>query len=181
MIARNDPQLAKTIADRRPAKGLAARLIRRVTRRAPDFVIGETRAYLARWWLMPRNRWCNVYLHLILASDDDRALHDHPWPNVSILLAGGYAEFVPLDWRNPTGPSFGRLHRPGDVIFRAPAAAHRLALVPGSDSHCWSLFITGPKVREWGFWCPQGWRHWRDFTNAESGGQGEAIGKGCGE
>ena len=28
----------------------------------------------------------------------------------------------------------------------------------------WSLFITGPVIREWGFHCPNGWRHWKQFT-----------------
>jgi hypothetical protein len=36
--------------------------------------------------------------------------------------------------------------------------------------------LTGPRIREWGFWCPQGWRHWRAFT---SGRNGETIGRGC--
>lgn len=40
-----------------------------------------------------------------------------------------------------------------------------------------TLFITGPRVREWGFWCPKiGWRHWRVFTDPDNTGQ---IGRGC--
>ena len=31
---------------------------------------------------------------------------------------------------------------------------------------------------EWGFHCPKGWVHWRDFT---AGKDGEIVGKGCGE
>lgn len=44
--------------------------------REPDFVIGDD--YLRRWYVVPRNPFCNVYLHHILHSDDDRALHDQP-------------------------------------------------------------------------------------------------------
>lgn len=46
--------------------------------RLPDFVIGDDpdRPYLRRWWIVPRNEYCNVYLHEILRSDDDRAGHD---------------------------------------------------------------------------------------------------------
>lgn len=68
-------------------------LIERMTRRAPDFVIGGAeRPYLLRWFVIPRNKVFNVYLHQFLRSDDDRALHDHPWVNLSILLRGGYIE-----------------------------------------------------------------------------------------
>jgi hypothetical protein len=41
---------------------------------------------------------------------------------------------------------------------------------------CWTVFITGPIVREWGFHCPKGWVHWREFTDARDSG---SIGKGC--
>lgn len=36
----------------------------------------------------------------------------------------------------------------------------------------------GEQVREWGFACPKGWVHWRDFVDARDAGQ---IGRGCGE
>ena len=58
----------------------ALEAIARITRRPADFVIGGAeRPYLRRWWVIPRNRLFNVYLHQFLRSDDDRALHDHPW------------------------------------------------------------------------------------------------------
>ena len=40
-------------------------------------VIGKN--YLSRWHIIPRNRYFNIYLHKFVGSDDDRALHDHPW------------------------------------------------------------------------------------------------------
>jgi hypothetical protein len=139
-------------------------------KREPDFVItrDDGSPYLRRWWIIPRNRFINIYLHNMLGDDDDRALHDHPWVNVSIVLKGGYWEIMHdhMVWRQP-----------GDVVFRLPNTAHRIIL----DNSCepaWSLFITGPRVREWGFLCPQGWVHWKVFTKADSPGE---IGKGCGE
>ena len=61
-------------------KAMADRLIVRVQRRAPDFVIGGSdNPYLLRWFLIPRNPVFNVYLHKFMRSDDDRALHTHPW------------------------------------------------------------------------------------------------------
>lgn len=72
---------------------IAERIIARVTRRAPDFVIGSAEdPYLLRWWIIPRNKVFNIYLHRFMRSDEDRALHDHPWSNLSILLRGCYAE-----------------------------------------------------------------------------------------
>lgn len=55
------------------------RLLAIAKRRPPDVVIGgDASPYMRRWWVIPRNRRFNVYLHHFLRSDDDRALHDHP-------------------------------------------------------------------------------------------------------
>lgn len=151
---------------------IAPRLIAIAGRRSPDVEIGgHENPYLRRWWLIPRNRWLNVYLHEFCRSDDDRALHDHPWWNLSILLRGQYIEHTIADG----GINVRTERQAGDVKFRSADAAHRIEL---SDGHCWTLFLTGPRLREWGFHCPRGWVHWRDFT---SGPNGETIGRGCGE
>lgn len=145
--------------------------------RPPDFVIGGSdRPYLLRWYVIPRNPFFNVYLHHFRRSDDDRALHDHPWGNVSILLTGSYFEHTGNGEKLLRKP--WRPWAPWRLVFRRPTAAHRVELpvVGGREVACWSLFITGPKVREWGFLCPQGWRHWRDFTAGE---RGEIVGRGC--
>jgi hypothetical protein len=156
--------------------------------RKPDFVIGEgSNPYLLRWWIIPRNRFFNIYLHKICRSDDDRALHDHPWWNISIILKGGYWEVKPYAY-HADGRAYGhampRWRGRGAIVFRRAEAAHRLQLSDGElwDSEpipCWSLFITGPRVREWGFHCPQGWRHWKDFVSDRPGGN--AVRRGCGE
>lgn len=158
----------------------ANRLIRISERRSPDFIIGGAAdPYLRRWWLIPRNRFFNVYLHQFLHSDEDRALHDHPWINLSILLRGRYIEVTPGE----------RLLRDaGAIILRGPRSQHRVelisdatvanisAILPGFTKECWTLFITGPRLRNWGFHCPQGFVPWQDFT--ARGAKGE-TGKGC--
>lgn len=74
-------------------KWIAKRLIERAKRRPPDFIIGgEDRPYLRRWWILPRNRFFNIYVHEFLRSDDDRALHDHPWLWASYIVEGHYNE-----------------------------------------------------------------------------------------
>ncbi len=141
-------------------------------RRPPDFIIGGAdRPYMRRWYLIPKNTRFNVYLHHFRRSDDDRALHDHPWWNVSLLLRGRYREHMPHGVRT---------RRPGVPVYRHAEASHRIDLLrdeAGIEQAVWSLFITGPKVREWGFWCPKGWRHWRDFTNPAD--DGATVGRGC--
>jgi len=161
-------------------------LINRALRRAPDFQIGGAQhPYCNRWWIIPRNRWLNIYLHQFVRDDDDRALHDHPWPNCSLLLRGRYTEIVFLVRPNASRdlPStIERARRQGHPVFRRPSTAHRVILPRDENQRpvpCWSLFLTGPVVRSWGFWCPKGrWVHWRDFT---AGDRGEIVGRGCGE
>jgi len=133
--------------------------------RAPDFVIGS--GYLERWWVVPRNDFSNVYLHRFSGSDEDRALHDHPWASTSVLIAGRYIEHTPA----------GQAMRgAGDVIQRRASDAHRVEILPGETAV--TLFFTGPVERQWGFLCPQGWVHWRDFTDPTDEG---LVGRGCGE
>jgi len=145
------------------------------------FVIGEDSPYLLRWYVVPRNPYLNVYLHKFLRSDDDRALHDHPWWFLSLLLKGGYIEHR----------EDGTVRRKrGSVAVRRADVLHRVELerddewVDPSDQDedgwfpihytekpAWTLFFTGPKIREWGFKCPKGWLHWKEFDKRN----------GCGE
>lgn len=135
--------------------------------------------YLHRFFVIPRNRFFNIYLHHYTGSDDDRAMHDHPWWSVSFCLWGNlvehYVEFTRED--HPHGfVGWIMDHRKICWLLpyvRRPQHTHRLEL---KSKHAWTLFITGPKVREWGFHCPQGWVHWEQFT---SGPDGEHIGRGC--
>jgi len=159
----------------------ASQLIKISERRSPDFIVGgTTNPYLCRWHLIPRNRFFNVYLHHFLRSDEDRALHDHPWASVSIILRGAYLEHLPR--------KIWRLRKAGNIVIRDAKTAHRIELFnpeswplvsvfcPYLLDPCWTLFITGPRLRAWGFHCPKGWVPWQDFT--APGAEGE-IGKGC--
>lgn len=148
--------------------GMAAWARRTMQSRFADVTIGpSSNPYLRRWWLVPRNEFANVYLHEILRSDDDRAMHDHPWGNMSFILEGGYREHT---------PDGVFIRRAGYVGYREATDRHRLEVLPGERAL--TLFYTGPKVRDWGFWCPQGFVPWQDFTAGENG---ELIGRGCGE
>lgn len=118
----------------------------------PDLEIApDGSPYLYRWHLLMRNRQANVYFHIQVASDPERPLHDHPWDNQSVILAGGYVEHI------CTSPPWGRRERImrgiGDVVQRRSQEAHRLEL-PEGVPYTMTLFTTGPTVRDWGFWIP---------------------------
>ena len=139
--------------------------------RQPDFKVGqEGDWYLLRWWVIPRNKLFNIYLHKFLRSDDDRALHDHPWLNCSLLLQGEYTEHSIM----AGGVHDKQIYKAGDLKFRRAKTAHRVELHAGP---CWSLFITGPVTRTWGFHCERGWRPWQEFVDPIKG-KG-TIGRGC--
>ena len=109
--------------------------------RKPDFQIP---GYLNRWHLMPRNKWFNVYLHQFMGPDPGDDMHDHPWWNMTIKLRGDYVE---------TGNGARRM-LDERVILRRPTSAHKIVDI---DAPCWTLFITGPIVRDWGFWVDGEW------------------------
>jgi hypothetical protein len=168
-----------------------------VIQRVPDEIIGHqhrwratepngfpvARPFLLRWFIHgEKHRWGNAYLHQFIRNDEDRALHDHPWYNMSLLLGGQYIEHT-ID---AGGINRRHIFRPGDVKLRSPKAAHRVELTSGgtlllgdcperapnlptwvqsdpAKSPAWSLFLTGPVQRKWGFHCPQGWKSNRQF------------------
>jgi hypothetical protein len=146
--------------------------LRKWLRGEPHIIIGEgPDPYLYRWFVIPRNRFLNVYLHKFLRSDDDRALHDHPWPFFSWLLKGEYLEYA----GTPPNP---HPRRRWSVAYRPAKWLHRVALVcrfnpdgTYGEQPAWTLIVTGPKIRDWGFLCPKGWVHWEVFDSNN----------GCGE
>lgn len=131
-------------------------------------VIGQD--YLTRYFLIPRNRFFNVYAHKYTGSDDDRAMHDHPWSSVSFLLYGQIQEHTVRWTPEPTyyiKPIWRFIPK-----YRSPQYTHRLELV---GKTAWTLFFTGKTVRDWGFYCPNSWVHWKQFTDKT----GNKIGRGC--
>lgn len=161
-------------------------LISVLSRRRVGLDIGGSQdPYMRRRYVIPRNRFFNIYFHEILRDDDDRALHDHPWWNLSIVLRGGYREAVFIvqpEHGDPLPNVIFRDRAAGQFVFRRASLAHRLVLYrdgEGQPIPAYSLFITGANRRSWGFWCQFGrWVHWRYFT---AGPNGETVGRGCGE
>src|SRR5690348_11851222 len=97
----------------------------------PHFIIGPR--YLLRWYVISRNPWLNVYLHQFLHDDEDRALHDHPWWFVSIMLKGKYREVIPFP-----DHGYGHYHfierASPSIVFRRAEHAHRVVLKRDVDN-----------------------------------------------
>lgn len=129
---------------------IVARLARRLmARREADVVIRAP--YLYRWHVTPKNRFVNVYLHRYHASDPGPELHDHPWHSLSYMIDGELREETPRGMV---------ARRAGDFVFRRAAQMHRVHLM---GAHATTLFITGPKFRDWGFMTDRGWVHWSEY------------------
>ena len=127
--------------------------------------------YLTRWRLWGGNdaNKSRIFLHRFHRGDEDEAPHDHPWAYWSLILWGGYFELTPT-FLGDVKTWFGPL----SFLRREANWTHRVMLPPGK--RCWTLVWTGKKTQSWGFWCPSGWRHWRDHEKAT-----ELTGTGCGE
>jgi hypothetical protein len=103
---------------------------------------------LDRYHVHESKPW-NVRYHHIRTSDPSD-LHDHPWDYVTTLLAGAYLEVT---------EDGAQLYRAPRTLVRQAEDAHRLELPEGP---VWSLLVTGPVRRPWGFYTDRGWVHWRE-------------------
>lgn len=91
-----------------------------------------------------------VRVHKILRRDDDRTFHNHTWNFVSVILKNGYIEKTPVYDSNDFYTGINEQSYPkGSVIFRKDSDFHMLKLIDKKPT--WTLFITGPDKRKWGF------------------------------
>jgi hypothetical protein len=87
-----------------------------------------------------KSKCVNIYLHQLDAPEwHPVGCHDHPWSFVTVLLKGGYLE--------KTGEEYNRKY-PGQILYRPATWLHDVTTPYGRS---WSLVITGPKKRDWGF------------------------------
>lgn len=109
-------------------------------------------------WTQRAFKWVSfrLVLHRTLRSDID-GFHDHPWPWMSMILSGGYWEHTPR----------GRFWRaPGTMRFRSANSYHRLELDPNTRKEVWSLFLMGPRQKDWGFLDRTGtWVQWEEYLD----------------
>jgi len=97
-----------------------------------------------------------VYLHKFLRSDYDRALHDHPWAFITLILTPGYHE---VHDNNPNREEVTQWNGPGRILYRPAKWRHRVVIKDGQPT--WTLVLVGPRQRKWGFWLDDGWCWWK--------------------
>lgn len=126
--------------------------------------------YLERYYLFlkDRNRFpFNIFLHKFLKSDPDD-VHDHPWPYATLILKGGYWEWIPTFNSHGSKIYEYRIWR-GAGHFRIckPTSYHRIELE--KDITPWTLFMPGPQKREWGFLVNDIWIHNDTYLKEKNG------------
>lgn len=94
--------------------------------------------YLRRWVL--NLGLFSIRLHHWLASDDGRNFHDHPWWFITLILKGSYTDVSPQGSEKLTC---------GNIRWRSSLHRHTV-VVPSTG--VWTLVLTGPELRKWGFW-----------------------------
>lgn len=122
-----------------------------------------TRYYL---FLKDRKRFpFNVFLHNFHKGDPGD-VHDHPWPYATLILKGGYWEWLPQF--NSKGEKVGELatwRGPGHFRVCGAKSYHRIELDPSVD--CWTLFMPGPQQRDWGFLVKNKWVQNEEYLKAK--------------
>jgi hypothetical protein len=128
--------------------------------------------YMDRWWLfnpygldrsLPEaERHTPIYpsfrsyrIHHILREDLARDMHNHPWPARTIILKGWYWE------DRDDGLHFRTV---GDTATLEPDTFHNITQV--SPGGVWTLFITGPYEKDWGFMTKDGFVPHEEYENA---------------
>ena len=124
----------------------------------------ENEPYLERYYLFlrERNRFpFNVFLHKFLKSDPDD-VHDHPWPYATLILKGGYWEWIPhFDTVGRKTGEYQVWRGPGHFRISKANSFHRIELDP--DITAWTLFMPGRKCRDWGFLVKNKWIQWEQY------------------
>lgn len=99
-----------------------------------------------------RTAW-RLRLHHYVRGDADRALHNHPWWGLSLILVGGYREEYRDADHDPLGADTYtvrmRVLTPLSVNFITPETFHRIDL---RERDAWTLFLSSPARGSWGFW-----------------------------
>lgn len=131
-----------------------------------EIVNCEHEPYLHRWYIF-ETPWVTMFVHKFERSDEDRALHDHPWSFLVIPIWRGYIEHAEITLPRPshllpyTCPIARRVLPILGTRFRSSLYRHRVELVKGKPA--WSLFFHFKRTRIWGFWPTTGFMPWNKW------------------
>jgi len=113
---------------------------------------------ITRYYLFLKDRkWFpfNVFLHRFHQSDPGD-VHDHPWPYATLILKGGYWEWIPqFNSKGQLICEVAKWRGPGHFRICSANSYHRIELDPSVTA--WTLFMPGPQKREWGFLVKNKW------------------------
>jgi hypothetical protein len=94
--------------------------------------------YLIRW--VVNLKLFSIRVHYWISSDDDRALHDHPWWFITLLLRGSYIDI---------GEKSQDVLKRGSMRFRRALHRHTVKVLERGTV---TVMLTGPYCRSWGFY-----------------------------
>lgn len=108
--------------------------------------------YLTRYYLLLKDfKYFNVYLHhfhssdLDLGKDNYGLLHNHPFAwSFGFPLINGY-----LEERRSQNKVVSKFVSPFTFNFMTHDDFHRVDLI---QNEAWTIFITGPRIKDWCFW-----------------------------
>ncbi len=93
--------------------------------------------------------WFGIFLHKLSLPDSRQILHNHPFPFVSIILKGGYIEFIP-------GPYYAKSNHVKRINIKRfgskknPLSSyHWIAELDRTPT--WTLVLVGRRKRIWGY------------------------------
>jgi hypothetical protein len=120
----------------------------------------DNSAYLTRYAVSTPKEGAHIYLHEIHRADADHELHDHPWQFAAYILHGGYVE---QRWQDGARVEVQRHLRTSYTMDEH--TFHRIDRL--LTTTCWTLVVTGPRVKSWSFWDPEKdvVTPWRTFVN----------------
>lgn len=112
-------------------------------------------------------------LHKFHRGDDDSAPHDHPWWFVTFPLQS-YSEV----WWDPVrGHLRSRIVKAFRFHYR-PSAHRHYVVLPAHVAPSYTLVLTGPWERRWGFWPrPDTYVYYRDWMARKREGQNPVTGE----
>jgi hypothetical protein len=123
-----------------------------------EFIGNQECPYMERW-LLQLGKF-SLRLHHWIASDDDRHLHDHPWWFITFVLKGGYTDVYDPRFEMGSDRRYKDRLKRGSLRYRP---AHHTHTVQVNEGGCWTFLLTGPKIRDWGFWVNGVWKRQRKY------------------
>ena len=125
-------------------------MLKRLISKLPSYTITVGgKPYLTRYYLFLKDRkFGNIYFHHFHSSDQGDELHSHPFLfGLSFVFSGGYSE----ESKNKDGSVSRKLFKAPTFNFITNKNFHRVDLLD-ELSGAWSIFVAGPRTKDWYFW-----------------------------